>query len=59
MDNYQEMLFTWEEQYEVLTKVLTEEFLSSINQTDLLCADRICIFFSFIILDVAISITNL
>lgn len=58
MDNYRETPFIWEEQYKLLIKVLTAEFLS-INQIDLVCADNNCIFFSFIILDVAMSITNL
>lgn len=59
MDNYQEMLFTWEKQYKLFIKVLTEEFLLSINQIDLLWADSNYIFFSFLILDVVINITNL
>lgn len=52
MYNYQETLFTWEEHYELLIKVLTEEFLAPVNQIDLLCADSNCIFFlsSFLML---------
>lgn len=59
MDNYQETLFTWEKQYKLFIKVLTEEFLLSINQIDLLWADSNYVFFSFLILDVVINITNL